>query len=166
MTGLTYLTYSPAMHEPLVPTIDFSPAKAKLSDVMNEVFHQHRLRVVSRHHGKEKMLLVRPEDLVAILGERRLNVLAVYDEGEVTLRVPEMGVLGFGGSLDEAIDDLLRELRVYAERFFEDPIRYLSTSRAAHAASLLRFALAPEGEQRSMLGIEEETPGTRLVGAG
>src|SRR5450759_2333445 len=146
------------MHEPLVPTIAFSPAKAQLSDVMDEVFHQHRPRLVSRHRGKERMLLVRPEDLLAMLRDHQLKVGAGYDGGEVTLRIPEMGLLGFGETLDEAIDDLLGELRVYAERYFEEPARYMGTSRADHAATLLRFALAEEAEQRSMLGLDDVAP--------
>jgi hypothetical protein len=141
-----------------VPTIDFSPAKSQLSDVMTQVFHGHQPRIVSRHHGKEQMLLVRPDDLVAMLGEHRLDVQAVYDADEVTLRVPDMGVLGFGETLDEAVDDLLVELRAYATRFFREPARFMATSRGAHAAALLRFALAGEDEQRRMLGVEEPEP--------
>ena len=140
------------METSLVPTIEFSPAKSQLSDVMTQVFHGHQPRLVSRHHGKEQMLLVRPDDLVAMLGEHRLNVLAVYDGDDVTLRVPDMGVLGFGETLDEAIDDLLVEMRAYAGRFFREPARFMATSRGAHAAALLRFALAGEDEQRLMLG--------------
>lgn len=138
-----------------VPTIDFSPAKSQLSDVMTQVFHGHQPRIVSRHHGKEQMLLVRPDDLVAMLGEHRLEVRAVYDAGEVTLRVPDMGVLGFGETLDDAVDDLLVELRAYATRFFHEPARFMATNRGAHAAALLRFALAGEEEQRLMLGLEK-----------
>lgn len=143
------------MANPTVPTIDFSPAKSQLSDVMTQVFHGHQPRIVSRHHGKEQMLLVRPDDLVAMLGQHRLDVQAVYDAGEVTLRVPDMGVLGIGETLDEAVDDLLVELRAYATRFFREPARFMATSRGAHAAALLRFALAGEDEQRRMLGLEE-----------
>lgn len=138
-----------------VPTIDFSPAKSQLSDVMTQVFHGHQPRIVSRHHGKEQMLLVRPDDLVAMLGEHRIDAQAVYDADEVTLRVPDMGVLGFGETLEEAIDDLLVELRAYATRFFREPARFMATSRGAHAAALLRFALAGEDEQRLMLGLQE-----------
>jgi hypothetical protein len=137
-----------------VPTIDFSPAKSQLSDVMTQVFHGHQPRIVSRHHGKEQMLLVRPDDLVAMLGDHHFDVQAVYDADEVTLRVPDMGVLGFGETLDEAIDDLLVELRAYATRFFREPARFMATSRGRHAAALLRFALATEDEQRRMLDIE------------
>lgn len=146
------------MTTPAVPTIDFSPAKSQLSDVMTQVFHGHQPRIVSRHHGKEQMLLVRPDDLVAMLGEHRLDVQAVYDADEVTLRIPDMGVLGFGETLDEAIDDLLDELRAYATRFFREPARFLATSRGSHGAALLRFALADEDERRRMLGVDEPEP--------
>ena len=148
-----------------VPTIDFSPAKSQLSDVMTQVFHGHQPRIVSRHHGKEQMLLVRPDDLVAMLGEHRLDVQAVYDSDEVTLRVPDLGVLGYGETLDEAIDDLLVELRAYATRFFREPARFMATSRCAHAAALLRFALAGEDDQRRMLGVEEPEREAALVSA-
>ena len=143
------------MATPAVRTIDFSPAKNQLSDVMTQVFHGHQPRIVSRHHGKEQMLLVRPDDLVTMLGKYRLDVRAVYDAGEVTLRVPDMGVLGFGETLDEAVDDLLVELRAYATRYFVEPARFMATSRGDHAAALLRFALAGEDEQRLMLGLHE-----------
>ncbi len=148
-----------------VPTIDFSPAKSQLSEVMTQVFHGRQPRIVSRHHGKEQMLLVRPDDLVSMLGEHRLDVQAVYDADEVTLRVPDLGVVGFGETLDEAIDDLLDELRAYATRFFREPARFMATSRGAHAAALLRFALADEGEQRHMLGVEEPESEAVPVGA-
>lgn len=62
---------------------------------MTQVFHGHQPRIVSRHHGKEQML-VRPDDLVAMLVDHRLDVQATCDADEVTLRVPAMGVLGFG----------------------------------------------------------------------
>jgi len=143
------------MATPTVPTIDFSPAKSQLSEVMTQVFHGHQPRIVSRHHGKEQMLLVRPDDLVAMLGEHRLDVQAIYDADEVTLRIQDMGVLGFGETVEEAIDDLLDELRAYATRYFREPARFMATSRGAHAAALLRFALAGEDEQRLMLGLQE-----------
>lgn len=156
MTRLTNLTYDPPMTDTLVPTSDFSPTKARLSEVMTEVFHGHRPQLVSRHRGKEQMLLMRPDDLVAMLADQRLEVLAVYDGDEVTLRVPEMGVLGFGATLDEATEDLLIELRAYATRFFREPARFMATSRATHAGALLRFALSSPEAQRRMLSEAQE----------
>ncbi|OGN85651.1 MAG: hypothetical protein A2X23_12820 [Chloroflexi bacterium GWC2_73_18] len=139
------------MPETLVPVSDFSPAKARLSELMTAVFHGHQPQLVSRHHGKEQMLLVRPDDLVAMLADRVLRVEATYDAGEVTLAIPEMGLLGFGETFDEAADDLLEELRAYAVRFFEQPALFLASSRAGHAAAILRFALTPPELQRDLL---------------
>jgi len=153
-------------YEGIVPTLAFSPAKSRLSDLMDHVFHGHQPQVISRHGGKEQMVLVRPDDLVAMLGERRIKVEAVYDEGEVTLSVPAMGVLGFGEDLEEATADLLVELRAYATRYFRDPARYLATGRREHAGPLLRFALLDEEAQRAMLLEVEEQTVPELVGAG
>ena len=157
MTTLTTLVYDAGMTDLLVPTIEFSPAKSHLSDVMTQVFHGHQPQIVSRHHQKEQMLLVRPDDLVAILGNQHLDVRAVYDGDEVTLRVPELGVLAFGATLDEATEDLLVELRAYAARFFRDASRFMATSRATHAGALLRFALSTDEGQRRMLSETQQT---------
>jgi hypothetical protein len=112
------------------------------------------------------MLLVRPDDLLAMLGDHRLDVRAVYDADDVTLSVPELGVLGFGETLEDAVQDLLDELRAYAGRYFDDPQRYFPTSRGSHAAALLRFALGDADEQRAMLGLTEPGVDRELVGAG
>jgi hypothetical protein len=80
-------------------------------------------------------------------------------------RLKDAGVVTYHqtDSLDEALEDLLMELRVYVARFFEDPSRYMAGRRIPPVA-LLQFALSGEDEQRSMLGIE--APAEReLVGA-
>jgi antitoxin YefM len=147
------------MSDTLVPTSDFSPAKAHLSEVMTQVFHGHQPQLVSRHRGKEQMLLLRPDDLVAMLADHHLEVMAVYDEDDVTLRIPDLGVLGFGETLDDAIDDLIVELRAYAARFFRDSARFMATGRATHAGVLLRFALSSDEEQQRMVReVREPAP--------
>ena len=86
-----------------------------------------------------------------MLADQRLDVQVVYDEGEVTLRVPDLGVLGFGDTYEEAAEDLLSELEVYAASYFQNPARYAYTSRASHAGVLMRFAISSPDERRAML---------------
>ena len=135
----------------LLPERQFSEAKSALSDVMDEVVHQHRLQVVQRHHGKEVMLLVRPDDVRRWLDAFRLTLRVVLDEGEVSLVADPVGVSGFGDSLDSAVDDLLAELRAYVQRFFERPQFYGQTQAARHEPWLARFALTHPDEQRDLL---------------
>jgi hypothetical protein len=137
---------------PALPSLDFSRAKGALSDVMTRVVHEHRPSIVSRHRGKERMLLVRTEDLAAYLSSFSFELEIVEDAGEFTAVLPRLGLLGFGSSRDEAIDDLLVELRTYAADYFERAGFYAATDRASHAPWLLRFALTPAAEQRGVLG--------------
>ena len=141
-------------HVPTLPLLDFSRAKGTLSDVMTRVVHEHRPSVVSRHSGKERMLLVRTDDLARYLGAFSFDVEVVEDEGEVTAALANLGLLGFGPNRDEAIDDLLVELRAYASDYFERASFYAATDRAEHAPWLLRFALTPATAQRALLAPE------------
>jgi hypothetical protein len=136
---------------PALPLIDFSRAKSVLSDVMTRVVHEHRPSVVSRHRGKERMVLLRTDDLVRYLDAFGLDVEVGEDGGEVTAALPRFGLLGFGTTREEAVDDLLAELRLYAADFFERQSFYEATDRAGHAPWLLRFALVAPAEQRALL---------------
>jgi hypothetical protein len=134
-----------------LPSLEFSRAKSELSDVMTKVVHEHRPSIVSRHRGKERMVLLRTDDLARHLTAFRFAVELVEDGAEVTAVLPALGLLGFGATPDEAFDDLLVELRAYAVDYFERPAFYAATDRAEHAPWLLRFALTPAAQQRDLL---------------
>ena len=140
----------------LVPTLEFSPAKAHLSDVVTGVFHQHQPTLVSRHHGKEQVILVRVDDLLAMLPSDPFDVDVVYDPSSVAVAVPDMGIMGVGDTLDLAVEDLLVEMRAYAKRFFADSLRYFVAGQGARAGRLLAFALASDDAQRRMVRGPEE----------
>ena len=134
-----------------LPSIDFSQAKSSLSALMTEVVHRHSPRIVSRHGGKEEMVLVGSDDLALFLDSFRFDPRVTIDGGEATVELAELGLLGFGETLEEAMEDLREELRAYAQDFFERASFYAETDRAGHAPWLLRFALTPPDEQLELL---------------
>lgn len=138
---------------PALPSVEFSRAKSELSDVMTRVVHEHRPSIVSRHRGKERMLLVRTDDLARHLAGFEFDVELVEDATEVTAILARLGLLGFGSTRDEALDDLVTEVRLYAADYFEREAFYAATDRAGHAPWLLRFALTPAAEQRELLAV-------------
>ena len=138
------------MSEPLA-SVDFSRAKSSLSELMTEVVHRHSPRIVIRHRGKEEMVLVGSHDLALFLDSFRFDPRVTVDEGEVTAELSELGLLGFGETLEEAMEDLREELRAYAHDFFERATFYAETDRARHAPWLLRFALTPPDIQLELL---------------
>jgi hypothetical protein len=138
------------MTEPLT-SVEFSRAKSSLSALMTEVVHQHSPRIVSRHGGREEMVLVGSSDLAGFLDSFRFDPRVTIDGGEVTADLQELGLLGFGETLEEAMEDLRDELRVYALDFFERASFYAETDRARHAPWLLRFAVTPPEAQLELL---------------
>lgn len=97
------------------------------------------------------MYNISPHQLARYLDAFSFDLEVVEDEGEYTAALPKLGVLGFGASLDEAIDDLLVEVRAYAIDYFERATFYAATDRSEHAPWLLRFALTPAAEQRALV---------------
>jgi PHD/YefM family antitoxin component YafN of YafNO toxin-antitoxin module len=133
-----------------LPEVDFTSAKAGLSAVMDDVVHNHQPRVVQRH-GREAMLLVRPDDLARWLDTFHLNIGLILSDGEVTAEARGLGVLGFGETVDEALDDLASELSAYAADFFARFGFYRETDRFSHAPMLLRFAATPPDKRLELI---------------
>ena len=134
-----------------LPVLDFSEAKARLSDVMTAVTQQHQPRLVRRHHGKESMVLIDAGDLAGFLTAYRFEPTVVVDAGEFTVELEHLGILGLGTNMDEAIADLVAELRAYTQRYFAQPAFYAHTDRRDHWPWLLRFALTEEDGQAELI---------------
>lgn len=138
--------------ETVLPSISFTEAKAGLSGLMTEVVHGHRPEVIERHGGKETAVLMAREDLLTLLAEYRFRPLVSIDGGEATAVLEELGLIGSGANFEEAMEDLVGELRRYAHRFLvERPSFYLQSDRVRHVPWLLRFALTPADEQLGLL---------------
>jgi antitoxin YefM len=132
-------------------SLDFSRAKSTLSELMTQVVHGHAPRIVSRHRGKEEMVLVATHDLARFLESFRFDPRVAVDGDEVTVELGQLGLLGFGETLEAAMEDLVQELRLYAGDFFERASFYAETDRAGHAPWLLRFALTAPERQLELL---------------
>lgn len=134
--------------------IEFSRAKAGLSEVMTDVVHRHHAKVIDRNSGRERALLIGEELAEDALAGYRFAPEIIAGEGEVTARLTDFGLLGFGETFEEAMADLVHELDAYADRFLGDYSFYRRTKRAHHLPYLLRFKVtAPE--RRGELLLED-----------
>ncbi|HCG00081.1 MAG TPA: hypothetical protein DEV93_06005 [Chloroflexi bacterium] len=132
--------------------IEFSKAKAGLSEVMTDVVHRHHAKVIDRNRGRERALLIGEELAEAALAHYRFDPEIIAEETDVTARLAEFGLLGFGETVEEAMLDLVGELDAYADRFLGDYGFYRRTKRSHHLPYLLRFKItAPERRMRLLL---------------
>ena len=103
------------------------------------------------------MIALNADDEADRLRRYRFDPALTFSRGEVTAELAPFGLLGFGASVDEALDDLLAELRAYTQRFFERSGFYGQSDRRDHWPWLLRFALTPPDEQHLLL-VEPPDP--------
>lgn len=147
------------MHAPdPLRALEFSRAKAQLSDVMNAVSREHQVCLVSRHGGKEWMALVHPDDVADVLRPYTFETAVAVDQDEVTVVVEPLRVLGFGSTLHEALEDALTEIEMRAETFFSDPAFHRKAGRGHEFPYLLRFALTPPEQRLSLLEAPSRPP--------
>lgn len=142
-----------------IPTKPFSKAKAELSAVMDQVVREHRPAVIERR--RDAMVALSLPDLRELLAPYRLEPRLSIGRKQTSATLDELGLVGAGRDVDEAIDDLLEEMRGYAADFLSRYSFYMQTDRSTHAPYVLRFALAPADEQRDLLleePIEEIRP--------
>ena len=134
-----------------IPTIEFSRAKATLSDLMDQVFHDHRGLLVSRHRGKERMVVLRPEDVVELLGAERLDIRLHGDRAPIAAEVVELGIVVEGESEAQAVDALVACIRPHAARAASQLGELIAAGRVHEAAALLRFGLTEPDDQADLV---------------
>jgi len=141
----------------LIETLAFSEAKAKLSDLMTSVVHGHRPKAVDRHHGKEEMLLLGREELLALLESFEFQPKVNVSEGELVVRLPELGLVAGGESFDEALDELVELAEEYAAQYLARLAFYRETDRRQQLPWVARVAFTPAAERRELFVRTEPT---------
>lgn len=134
----------------VIETFGFSEAKARLSELMTTVVHGHRPRVVDRHHGKEEMLLVGRDDLLAMLESFQFEPQVSVSEGEFVVRLPELGLIAGGESFDLALEELVELAEAYAEQYLSRLSFYMETPRRQQLPWVARFALTVSDDRRRL----------------
>lgn len=135
---------------PVIETLAFSEAKAKLSDLMTSVVHGHRPKAVGRHQGKEEMFLIGRDELITLLEVFEFQPKVSVSQGEFVVRLPELGLIAGGRSLDEALEELVELAEAYAEDYFARLEFFKLTDRRSQLPWVARIAFTAPGERRGL----------------
>lgn len=143
---------------PLIETIGFSDAKAHLSDLMSSVVHDYEPKAVSRHHGKEAMLLL-PEPVIrAILENVTFDPQVTVRPDEFVVRLPELNLVASGGSIDEALDEMVEIASAFAEQYLRRLRFHQDSEGLARLPWVAKLAFTPEVARRSLFDAGPKRP--------
>ncbi len=136
---------------PLLAQEAFAQAKARLSDLMDQAVHDHRLQVIDRHRGKEQAVLVSVDDLGMLLEGFEFHPRVSVSDGEFVVRLPELNLIAGGASYEDALDELVELAEQQAQDFFDRLDYYMQTERRGQLGWLLKLALTASDKRRALL---------------
>jgi hypothetical protein len=101
-------------------TLQFTQAKARLSDVYDEVEQRLGVRVIARQKS-HPVAIVRRDELARLLEERFpfSTRMSRASDGTVSVWLNEFDIFGRGKEIADAVDDLLDEVEQYVDEWEE-----------------------------------------------
>src|ERR1700730_2369301 len=110
----------------MIDEIQFSDAKARLSQIMDDVVRRDHVIAIRRgHRGDERMFLLPPELLAATVGDVRFSVDYLPDEDGMGLWLNGLEIGAHGADVAEARRNLMREVRAYVANYLGELPTYL-----------------------------------------
>lgn len=135
--------------------IKFTNARKTFTDIYDSVWHRY-LPVIINRHQNEEVLLLRRELQQDILKAYSLRPEILPEEdGSITVALNEVDIAVNGSTMDEAICELIRELKVYAQDYLDRLQLFLNApNRKGHFSYVLRVLLCENDQEiKSLLEL-------------
>ncbi len=132
----------------MLTELKFTDARKDFSLLYSEVYNAYKPALIKRNQREEVMVL--RADLQKMLLSRYSLKPDVINEndGSVTLSLDQLEIYANGETLDDAIRELIEELKIYAGEFIQRSQLFLNApNRRDHFPYVLRILLAENDEE-------------------
>jgi len=133
--------------------LDFSVAKAHMSQLMTEAVRGQRPFLIHRRNEDDDLMGLSRSDVLELVGNApRFDPQIEFGDHTILATLPDFGVAGEGATADEAMEALVSEIQSYARSYFANRQFFRHTDRALHYPMLLRLiATDPKDRVRMLL---------------
>ncbi|MGB9859746.1 MAG: exoribonuclease R [Moorellaceae bacterium] len=126
----------------------FSEARRQFSALYDNIYNALKPAIIRRGR-EEEVLLLRKDMLKSVLEKFTLKAEALEeDDGSTTLALDELDIAVNAENLEEALDELVEELKLYAQDYLDRAQLFLNApNRRHHLPYVLRIALCNSDEE-------------------
>jgi Antitoxin of toxin-antitoxin, RelE / RelB, TA system len=96
------------------------------------------------------MFLLGRDELLAMLEGFEFQPKVGVSDGEFVVRLPELGLIAGGSSLDEALEELVELAEAYAQDYLGRLEFFRQTDRRKQLPWVARVAVTPPGARRAL----------------
>jgi len=139
----------------MLTEIKFTNARKTLTDIYDNVWHRY-LPVIIKRHQNEEVLLLRRELQQDILKAYLLKPEILPEkDGSVTVALNEIDIAVNATSLGEALDELVKEMKIYAQDYLDRLQLFLNApNRKTHFPYVMRILLCDSDQEiKSLLEL-------------
>jgi len=102
----------------MTTTLGFSEARNSLADLFDAALTHVPTRIARRRSGEA--ILISREDLLRLVGRYEFKPDVYFEDGAVSIWLPELEIWGRGQTFAAAREDLIEEIRQYVAEFRSD----------------------------------------------
>ncbi len=145
---------------PMMDEIQFSHAKSRLSEIMDDVVHREHPKAVRRERGGNEVMYLLPREVLnAVIGAAHVMVDYLPDEEGIGLWVNDLNIGAHGADVEEARQNLVHAVRAYVANFLgELPVYLTWPDRARLVPQVLRLAVARSDDELARLLFDPAPP--------
>ncbi len=139
----------------MLPEHNFTDARKGLSSLYDQVFNSFKPAIIKRKKAEE-VLLLRVDLQKMLLSHFSLKPEVILeDDKSVTLALDHLEIFVNGGSLEDAIQELIADLKYYSQDYIQRSQLFLhAPNRRAHFPYILRVLLCEtDKEIRDLLEL-------------
>ncbi|RJQ32067.1 MAG: exoribonuclease R [Peptococcaceae bacterium] len=135
--------------------VQFTSARKSFTELFDNVWHRSLPAVIKRHQAEEVLLLRRDMQQDILQAYKLTPEVLPEENGSVTLALNELDLAVNASTFEEAVNELIRDMKIYAEDYRERPQLFLNApNRKGHFPYLLRVWLCNDDQEiRSLLEI-------------
>ena len=139
----------------MLTEIKFTDARKTFTELFNDVWHRSLPAIVNRKQTEEVLLLRRDLQQYILRPYSLKPEILPEDDGSITVALDLIDIAVNGPTLDKAIKELVKELKIYAEDYRDNINLFLNApNRKGHFPYVLRVWLCDNDQEiKSLLEI-------------
>ncbi len=126
----------------MLSELNLTEARKEFSSLYNQVFNSFKPTIIKRKKTEEVLLLHVDQQKMLLANYSLEPEIIKEDDGSITLALDNLEIYSNGSSLEDAIDELVEDLKVYASDYLQRSQLFLNApNRKSHFPYILRVLL-------------------------
>ena len=132
----------------MLSELNLTDARKEFSSLYDQVFNLFKPTIIKRKKSEEIMLLRVDQQKMLLAYYSLKPVIITENDGSITLALDNLEIYSNGSSLEEAIKDLIDDLKIYALDYLEHSQLFLNApNRKSHFPYVLRVLLSDSDDE-------------------